>query len=176
MVFKSTSPAFTQKIAARLARKITKTNSKNALVVGLTGKLGAGKTNFIQGFAKELKIRERLTSPTFVISRNYALKLKNYKKLFHVDAYRLKNSKEVKILNFKPEIENSENIILIEWAEKIKKILPQKTIWINFEHGKKENERVIKIPKFRNYTWQTSTLEIYFEQFLGGLTILTEGG
>ncbi len=145
MIFKSTSPAFTQKIAARLARKIIKIKLKNALVIGLTGELGTGKTNFIQGFAKELKIRERLTSPTFVIVRNYNLKLKNYKNLFHVDAYRLKNIKETKILNFEPIIENPENIILIEWAERIKKILPKETIWINFEHGKKENERTIKI-------------------------------
>jgi len=145
MVFKSTSPSLTQKIAARLARKIIKTKLKNALIIGLTGELGAGKTNFIQGFAKELKIRERLTSPTFVISRNYNIKTKHYKKLFHVDAYRLKNIKETKILNFEPVIENPKNIILIEWAERIKKILPKETIWINFEHGKKENERIIKI-------------------------------
>ncbi|PIT97091.1 tRNA (adenosine(37)-N6)-threonylcarbamoyltransferase complex ATPase subunit type 1 TsaE, partial [Candidatus Berkelbacteria bacterium CG10_big_fil_rev_8_21_14_0_10_41_12] len=46
------------------------------------GELGSGKTRFVQGFAKGLGIRKRLTSPTFVL-------MKKYKNLYHLDCYRL---------------------------------------------------------------------------------------
>ncbi len=166
MIFKSASPSSTKKIAADFAKKILKNKkSKNklALVIGLVGNLGAGKTIFIQGLARALGVKEKITSPTFIIMRSHKLPTRRslqttrppslaklggrapYKLLTHLDAYRLKNIKETKILNLKRIIENPENIILIEWAEKLKKMLPKKTIWINFEHGGKENERIIKI-------------------------------
>jgi len=59
--------------------------------------------------------------------------------------YRIKNSKEILALGFKKIINNPENIVLIEWPEVIKKLLPKNTVWINFEHGKKNNQRFIKI-------------------------------
>lgn len=150
MIFKSASPATTKKIAARLARQLTAKKSGRALVIGLTGELGAGKTTFIQGLAHALGIKEKITSPTFIIMRshnlsNHSLLTTNYSLLTHIDAYRLKNIKETKILNPKRIIENPENIILIEWADKIKKTLPKGTIWINFEHGEKQNERIIEV-------------------------------
>jgi len=147
MIFKSTSPTFTKKIAAQLARELTAKKSKNALIIGLTGDLGSGKTTFIQGFAHGLGIKQKLPSPTFVIMRNYKLATTHYSLLCHIDSYRLKNTGETKILNLKEIIKNSENILLIEWAEKIKKILPKKMIRLKFRHGEKENERIIGISK-----------------------------
>lgn len=107
---------------------------KNALVVGLEGDLGAGKTTFIKAFAKGFGIRKKLTSPTFVL-------LKKYKNLYHIDCYRIKNSQDILALDFEEIISVPRNVVLIEWAEKIKKILPKDKIWIKFKIlGKKERE------------------------------------
>lgn len=114
-----------------------------AVVVSLEGELGAGKTTFTQGFAEGLAIREKIQSPTFVILKIYDIP-KSKKNLIHVDAYRLQ-SKDFKILGWKEFIKNPNNIILIEWGNKIKNILPKNTTRILFEHGKNSKERIIRI-------------------------------
>lgn len=151
----SSSPKSTKKFAADFAKKILKNKkfkNKSALVIGLVGDLGTGKTTFIQSFARALGIKQNLPSPTFVIMRSYRLSkqlpITNYQLLRHIDAYRIKKAAELDTLDFKSILQNPENIVLIEWAEKMKKILPKETIWINFEHGEKENERIMKIPEF----------------------------
>jgi len=113
------------------------------LIIGLTGDLGSGKTTFIQGFLKGLGVKQRITSPTFVIFKRYEIKNEKYKNVYHIDCYRLNKPEEILKLDFKEIISNSKNIVLIEWAEKLKKVLPQKINWINFEYGKKSNERKI---------------------------------
>ncbi len=129
----------TKKVAELLAQEIIKKPLKTngAIVIGLDGELGGGKTRFVQGFAKGLGIRQRLTSPTFVL-------LKKYKNLYHIDCYRIKSHKDILALDFQEIVSNSKNIILIEWAEKIKKILPKDTIWIKFEVIN-QNKRKIKV-------------------------------
>ncbi|MBU1179054.1 tRNA (adenosine(37)-N6)-threonylcarbamoyltransferase complex ATPase subunit type 1 TsaE [Patescibacteria group bacterium] len=120
----------TGKLAESLAKKIISTRlrkSCEACVIALSGDLGAGKTVFVQGFAKALGIKDKITSPTFVI-------LKKFKNLVHIDAYRIDNPKEILYLGWEELVNNPENIILVEWAEKVKKILPKNTIWIKFEH------------------------------------------
>ena len=118
--------------------------SNKALVVALEGDLGSGKTTFIQGLAQGLKVKENILSPTFVIQKDFLLKLKNFKNLYHIDAYRLKNPEELLELGFKDLIKNPENLIVIEWADKIKKILPKNILRIKFENLG-ENKRRIKI-------------------------------
>jgi len=118
----------TNRLAKVLAKETLKTyrKTKNALILGLVGDLGAGKTTFIQAFAKGMGIKRRLTSPTFVL-------MKKYGNLYHFDCYRIKNSQDVLAMDFKEIAFNSKNIVLIEWAEKIKRILPKNTIWIRFK-------------------------------------------
>jgi tRNA threonylcarbamoyladenosine biosynthesis protein TsaE len=70
--------------------------------------------------------------------------MKKYKNLYHIDCYRLNKPKELLDLDFKEIISNPQNIVLIEWAEKVRKILPKNTIWINFKIIN-QNERKIKI-------------------------------
>jgi tRNA threonylcarbamoyladenosine biosynthesis protein TsaE len=141
----SKSAAQTKKIAAGLAKKIlnTKPSTLNAKVVALVGDLGAGKTTFVQGFAKALGIKHRMVSPTFLIMRRYQVSGIKYHDFYHVDIYRIHDPKELNVLNFKSILHSPLNIVLIEWAEKIKKILPKDTIWVNFTHGRKETERII---------------------------------
>ena len=142
----------TKEIAGFLARKFLKKESKHALIIGLRGELGSGKTAFVQGFARALGIKRSLTSPTFLIIRSYKLKNsarrqvdKNLELLYHIDAYRIKKTNEMDALGFKEIVRDPKNIVLIEWADKIRKLLPKRTLIINFRHGQQENERIIKI-------------------------------
>jgi len=117
--------------------------SNKALVVALEGDLGSGKTTFIQGLAQGLKVKENILSPTFVIQKDFLLKLKNFKNLYHIDAYRLKNPEELLELGFKDLIKNPENLIVIEWADKIKKILPKNILKIEFTNLEKNKRKII---------------------------------
>ncbi|MFH1193207.1 MAG: tRNA (adenosine(37)-N6)-threonylcarbamoyltransferase complex ATPase subunit type 1 TsaE [Candidatus Jorgensenbacteria bacterium] len=138
--FHSLSPEATKKLARAFARTLAARvpQGRRATVVGLTGDLGSGKTTFTQGFARGLGIRHRITSPTFVIFRNYKL-------FIHMDAYRIRKISELAPLGFKKILADPKNIVLVEWAENIKKSLPRNTIYIRFGHGKKRNERKIEI-------------------------------
>ncbi len=144
----------TRAIAEKLAKEILKKKpGKRALVLALTGELGAGKTTFVQGFFKGLGIKARATSPTFIIFRRHRIpsrvghgsKVVSYKYVYHMDAYRLSGDKDLSPLGFGEIIDNPENILLVEWAGNIKKSLPKATKWIEFSHGKKSGERVLTL-------------------------------
>lgn len=144
--YKSSSSAQTKKLAFELAGKILKMKpAKKAVVLALSGNLGSGKTTFIQGFSRGLGIRRKITSPTFLLIKRFPLRRAPFKNAFHIDAYRLISLKALKNLGFKEIIDSPSNIVLIEWAEKIKPILPSKVIWLKFDYGKKPAERKIKI-------------------------------
>jgi tRNA threonylcarbamoyladenosine biosynthesis protein TsaE len=119
-----------------------------ALVVCLQGNLGAGKTVFVKGFARALGIKENITSPTFVIIKKFRIPNRkpktSFKNLIHIDAYRLRGAKDILDLGWKELVNNSKNIILVEWAENIRKIIPTRAIWVMFKIIG-ENEREIKI-------------------------------
>jgi len=127
-VYKTKNIKETQDIAQQLAKKILK--KKSTVVIGLQGELGGGKTTFVQGFAKGLGIKEKILSPTFVIFKRFPIKERN---LYHFDCYRVKNEEDILELGFEEIISNPKNIVVIEWASKIKKIMPKDTIWINFK-------------------------------------------
>ena len=142
----------------------------SATVVGLFGDLGAGKTTFTQALGKNLGVTEFMTSPTFVIEKIYSLKKKGkplenplrltqtnhyeeipkvststfFEKLIHIDAYRLESSNELLSLDFKEILKNPQNLILIEWPEKVIDILPEDLLKINFKFIT-EFEREIEI-------------------------------
>ena len=147
MNYQSQSAKQTQKFAKFIAEEIIKTKFKGnrAVVLALKGNLGSGKTTFAQGFLKGLGVKKKITSPTFVIQKNYILHTTYYKKAYHIDCYRIKKSQELLILGIKEIFDNPQNIVLIEWPERILRILPKEKITINFKYGKKENERKIVI-------------------------------
>lgn len=128
----TSNPSQTKRAGRLLAGQILKNKSgKKASILGLVGDLGGGKTTFLQGFAKGLGIKEKITSPTFVILKKFQIsKLKTF---YHIDCYRIKKPEELLDLNFKKIISSPPNIIAIEWADKIRKIMPKETIWINFD-------------------------------------------
>lgn len=149
-----------KKFAGWMADKIKKApNDKGALVLALSGDLGSGKTTFAQYFLRALGVRGKITSPTFVLMKNYKLETANYseqnaqyigrtaryKKAYHLDCYRLHKSSDIKAFDLKDVLNVSQNIILIEWPERIKKVLPMDAVWLSFEHGEKPNQRIIRI-------------------------------
>ncbi len=147
MIYSSESFKQTKNFAIEMAREIFNTRFKKnqAVILALKGNLGSGKTTFTQGFLRGLGIKKKITSPTFVIAKRYTLHATRYKSVYHIDCYRIKKSQELLILGIKEIFDNSKNIVLIEWPERISKILPKERINLKFEYGKKENERKIMI-------------------------------
>jgi len=143
----SESPEETQKIASLLINTILKQKNlkrNKALVISLEGNLGSGKTEFFKGIAKGIKLKERIFSPTFLIMKRFTLKHKLFKFLWHLDCYRLKKISEIKELDFKEIIKNYQNIIFIEWGNKIKRFLPKNHWMIKFKI-KGENKRSLEL-------------------------------
>lgn len=134
------SAAETKRLGKILAEEILKTKSEGALIIGMEGDLGSGKTSFIQGMAKGLGIKGKITSPTFVILKKYKIP-KTVRCLYHIDCYRVQ-ADDLIDLGFKEIAENPQNIIVIEWAERAKKIL-KNTPRIKFEHLGKDKRKII---------------------------------
>jgi len=109
----------TRQIGKSLAQEL-----KGGEIICLEGDLGGGKTTFTQGLAKGLGVKQWPTSPTFVLIREYDT-------LTHIDCYRIQADDLLK-LGFK-KILKSNKIKVIEWADKIKNILPRNCLWIKFE-------------------------------------------
>jgi len=126
----SESPRKTQAVAEKLAQKV-----KNGGVVCLYGELGSGKTTFIQGLAKALKIKRPITSPTFLMVRNYG-------NFYHLDLYRVEKERDLETLGLDEIFESPTNIIAVEWAEKIKEFLPQKRFDIRFEIRDEQTRKI----------------------------------
>jgi tRNA threonylcarbamoyladenosine biosynthesis protein TsaE len=143
------SGAETQKIAAKLSREILKLKpNKKAAVIGLIGELGSGKTVFAKGFAEGLGIKKIITSPTFILEKVYELP-KKHRHFIHIDAYRLEKPKDLIDLGFKNLIRDPKNIILIEWADRVKNILPKNCLRIKFKHKDKNKRKIWMNRKIR---------------------------
>lgn len=137
-IFLSKNVTETQLFAEKFAQKI-----QEGAVVLLYGNLGAGKTTFVQGLAKGLGITKRIISPTFIILRSYELEKRNF---YHVDLYRLKSEKEIEALGLVELMKNPDNIIVIEWPERLGSLMPKK-IWKLTFTVIDENKREILINK-----------------------------
>lgn len=153
MQIRTESAKDTKRLAADFAEKVVTDLKRNsAAVVALEGDLGAGKTTFVQGFARALGVKENVLSPTFVLMKVYKVGcqmsgVRCYPKhLIHIDCYRLDSPQDLLHLGFKDLLKDKDAIILIEWADRIKKIIPTKNIfWIKFRHGKLPSVRTISI-------------------------------
>lgn len=134
------SLAETEAFAARWLEQVmsksdlTKGGRGGACVVGLYGDLGSGKTAFTQAVAKLLGIAENVTSPTYVIEKIYPIHSlpTGFKHLIHIDAYRLEKSAELAHLGWGEIIKDPQNLILIEWPERVADIMPADHIRLKF--------------------------------------------
>lgn len=142
--FITTSSVQTKKLGRAFAEEF-----RGGEIICLSGDLGAGKTTFTQGLLKGLKIKGPYTSPTFAILKHYHVAnnmkhvTKNSKDLlhatcyilhdvYHIDAYRI-NSNDLLELGFKDFAGKEKTVTIIEWPEKVKKIIPTGAVWINFQ-------------------------------------------
>lgn len=141
----TTTPQQTQKVGFSVARDFLSAKGHNkAIIIGLQGDLGSGKTTFIQGFAKGLGIAEKVLSPTFVIIKPYKIpdtrnKLRNF---YHIDCYRIAKAREILELGWKDMIGDPANIVVVEWSERIKSILPKDAIIIDFQTRDKNKRQL----------------------------------
>ena len=128
----------TKELATKVAKKIA-----IGTVIALIGDLGTGKTAFAQGFAKAMGIKEAVGSPTFKLVSEYE-GLEQW--LYHIDCYRLKNAQQFMNIGGEEYLDPIKGIALIEWADIIKEILPNNTLFINFKRiPSKLNHREITI-------------------------------
>ncbi|MBI4281777.1 tRNA (adenosine(37)-N6)-threonylcarbamoyltransferase complex ATPase subunit type 1 TsaE [Candidatus Uhrbacteria bacterium] len=156
----------TQALAAKLVKQW-----RGGDVIGLVGDLGAGKTTFVQGVAKALGVKRAVRSPTFLRMQVYPVPViairqpaekqshgvgiaassdrgrsprnDSFKYFVHIDAYRIKNPEELQELGLEDYLGRTDTLIVIEWAERVKKILPRKMRWIRFGYGKREGDRTV---------------------------------
>lgn len=122
--------------AVKFARKL-----KGGETVALIGNLGAGKTTFTKMLLKAAGLKNKVTSPTFVLMIPYK---KGKKTFYHIDLYRTKSFKDIKTLGVEQLWAQKNNIFIIEWAEKIKRYLPKNTTFLKFKI-KPNNKREVQI-------------------------------
>jgi len=135
--------AETQNLAIELSKTL-----RGGEVLALSGDLGSGKTSFTQGLARSLGVKDKVNSPTFVIVKEYKTdkKSKNLHQnlsLVHIDAYRLKDKQDAKVIGVDDFLNQKDTISVIEWPEIIKDILPTNTIWIKFFHLEGDKRKII---------------------------------
>jgi tRNA threonylcarbamoyladenosine biosynthesis protein TsaE len=104
--------------AERFAHTLSPRES-SATVVALSGDLGAGKTTFVQTVARSLGVVEPVRSPTFIIMQIFEIPGGAFRKLIHIDAYRLKSLHELEVLGWKEIVADPANLIFIEWPEQV---------------------------------------------------------
>ena len=131
MIFFCESIEETQKVAKNLAKK-----TPPGSVIALIGELGAGKTTFTKGFAREMGVKDSVTSPTFKLVSEY--KGKKYV-LNHVDAYRMEGPKDFLNIGGEEYLTAKNSITIIEWGDLLSDLLSEETITVHFKR--------IKIPK-----------------------------
>lgn len=121
------APSQTKNIASQMAK-----NYKNGCLICLYGDLGSGKTVFAKGFATSLGIPEKsIKSPTYTFLREYKTKKGNF---YHFDFYRIEESDDLLNKSLEEIFSRKNNWIVIEWADRIRSILPDKRIDVHFEY------------------------------------------
>ena len=106
-------------------------------ILSLEGELGAGKTTFVKGILKGLNYKHDVTSPTFTLINEYEADVK----VIHIDFYRENDTKRWEIIGLN-EYLYSDNIIILEWGNLVKDLLPDDIISIFFEHLELNKRRI----------------------------------
>jgi len=131
------SPAETERWAQQFAATLMPGS-----VIALFGELGAGKTVIAKGIGKGLGVSEAVISPSF----NYVLEYKGKLPLFHADLYRIDNVATFEAMGF-DEYFDRNGVFVIEWAERVRKLLPPDTLWIEIVPRDKGSERQITMKR-----------------------------
>ena len=130
-IFETNNFQETKDLGKELSKKVFRGG-----IVCLEGELGAGKTTFTQGLLEGLNAEGPYTSPTFLIMKKYG------ENIFHLDAYRV-GEEDILDLGWDELIQDEKNIIIVEWSDRIKNIIPKNAIRINFEWIEKDKRKII---------------------------------
>jgi tRNA threonylcarbamoyladenosine biosynthesis protein TsaE len=136
VTFISHSPADTESLGAELAR-----TARHGVVIALNGDLGAGKTQWVRGFAKGLGITARVHSPTFTLVNEYA---GGRLRLFHLDLYRLESPAQILAAGI-DEYLSPDGVAVIEWAQRVfdQQSRPPGLITVSFEIIDSDERKII---------------------------------
>lgn len=133
--FTSSGPEETRKIGRNLIQQFGQ-NQKYCLF----GALAAGKTTLVKGIAEELGITHTIVSPSYVLLRQY----EGDSPLFHLDLFRIQSSSEFLEAGLEEYLIRKRGVVVLEWAGRIKEILPDERIDVEFELSG-ENERELRV-------------------------------
>lgn len=148
-VIRTASQQETETIGRRLGQQL-----RSGDVIALSGDLGAGKTVLTRGIAQGAGAAGYFASPTFTLVREYSGPVS----IAHVDLYRLDAPRQIEDIGF-DEILERDGVVVIEWAEKIRSMLPSAYLWIEIRFTDRENEREIAfIPQGSRYIAITEAL------------------
>lgn len=133
------------KFAQEMLKSLDSARDKShATLLALRGDLGAGKTTFVQALAKNLGIKEKVQSPTYVLMKKYQIPNSKFQTLVHVDLYRLEKPEEFAALKPEEFLSDPKNLVCIEWPERAGNLLPKPDLTIKFSSdGASERERYI---------------------------------
>lgn len=123
----------TSRIGEKLGKQLKMGN-----IICLSGDLGAGKTAFTKGVAKGLGVEDYVTSPTYTIINEY----EGILPLYHFDVYRLNDVEEMYELGYE-EYFFGDGVVVLEWADIVKEIIPKERLWITILNTKGDNTREI---------------------------------
>lgn len=134
-------------ISQKLIDKIFSLAKNKAMIIGLSGDLGAGKTTLTKEIAKQLGIKENIISPTFVIMKIYEINpnskfYSKFKKLVHIDAYRLESYLELLNIGWDKIINDKNNLIILEWPEMVSGCLNDDVFTVKLNHSDEQNREI----------------------------------
>jgi tRNA threonylcarbamoyladenosine biosynthesis protein TsaE len=136
MVIQTSSSQETKQFAQSVAERFRTQGG----IIALIGDLGSGKTTFTQGFAETLGITEKINSPTFTLIRQHQLP-ESTRTLYHLDLYRLEEITPTE-LGLTELFTQKDDIVLIEWAEKLGDQLPKHALLIKFKHLENDQREI----------------------------------
>ncbi len=154
--FFSRSPEQTRRVGIRLGTLLAPGD-----VICLQGDLGAGKTTFVQGISQGWGSPDQVTSPTYVLVNEYHRP--NGLCLYHLDAYRLMDALEAEMLDMERMFESG--AVVIEWAERIREVLPKEHLWVDMRWLADEQRAMRFMASGKRYLGMVDTLR---KQVFGG--------
>ncbi len=131
--FTTHGPEQTRQLGMRLGRSLQRGG-----LVCLQGELGAGKTTFVQGVAEGWGSLDAVSSPTFLLVNLY--RRADGEQLFHFDTYRIESILEAEELDLEGML--ADGALLVEWPERIERLLPRERLWIRFDYADDSERRL----------------------------------